>query len=118
MQVPRSDWDSRVAAIQDAVPSAYERLLVEAERGGDAQSHRIANFIAATHGRVTSHFSLMDLSALDVGMSDDVLLCIDAIRWGMPELHLLVPDGLRRVEAICDALQASLIDEACVNPRR
>ena len=31
-----------------------------------------------------------------VAISDDMLLCIDALRWGQSDLHSLVPDGDRR----------------------
>ena len=35
-------------------------------------------------------------------IDDDMLLCIDALRWGQSDLHSLVPDGDRRVRAVIE----------------
>jgi hypothetical protein len=32
------------------------------------------------------------LRAFDVAISDDMLYCLDALRWGRADLHTLVPD--------------------------
>ena len=47
-------------------------------------------------------FDLFELRAVDETISDDMLLCIDALRWGQSDLHSLVPDGDRRVRAVID----------------
>ena len=36
------------------------------------------------------------------GSSDDMLTCIDALRWGKADLFKLVPDGEQRVLAVLD----------------
>jgi hypothetical protein len=35
-----------------------------------------------------------------VAVSDDMLLCLDALRWARADLHSLVPDGDERVQAV------------------
>ena len=39
---------------------------------------------------------------MDVQIADDMLACIDALRWGKADLHKLVPDGERRVLAVLE----------------
>ena len=41
--------------------------------------------------------NLFDLRAVDVPISDDMLVCLDALRWGREDLHLLIPHGEQRV---------------------
>ena len=38
-----------------------------------------------------------ELRAVDVAISDDMLCCLDALRWAKADLHKLVPDGEKRV---------------------
>ncbi len=38
---------------------------------------------------------------LDIAISDDKLVCLDALRWGKADLFKLLPDGERRMKAIC-----------------
>ncbi len=40
-----------------------------------------------------------EMRAVDEAISDDMLLCIDALRWGQSDLYRLVPEGDRRVRA-------------------
>ena len=53
-------------------------------------------FIAAAYNGDAFPFDLFELRAVDEAISDDMLLCIDALRWGQTDLHSLVPDGDRR----------------------
>ena len=53
-------------------------------------------FIAATYNGEAFPIVLFELRAVDEAISDDMLLCIDALRWGQSDLHSLVPDGDRR----------------------
>jgi len=64
------------------------------------QARRVALFLAATHSGADYPFDLFELRALDVCISDDMLLCIDALRWGKADLGSLLPDGLSRVGAV------------------
>lgn len=63
---------------------------------------RRALFIAATYNGEAFPFDLFELRAVDEAISDDMLLCIDALRWGQSDLHSLVPDGDRRVRAVIE----------------
>ncbi|MBA3597229.1 MAG: hypothetical protein H0W40_07610 [Methylibium sp.] len=78
---------------------AYQRLLQLAETHDSGQIHRIALFIAATYNGEAFPFDLFELRAVDEAISDDMLLCIDALRWGQSDLYRLVPNGDRRVQA-------------------
>ena len=40
---------------------------------------------------------------MDVAISDDMLICLDALRWGRADLYKLVPEGEKRVLAVCEA---------------
>jgi hypothetical protein len=79
------------------------RLLLQAERSDAGQAGKIAQFIAATYNGTAYSFDLFDLRAVDVAVSDDMLACIDALRWGKSDLYNLVPDGDRRIQALCRA---------------
>jgi len=75
---------------------AAPRPLRLAEHHDSGQATRIAGFIASTyHGQVFP-FVLDELCTLDEAIADDMLLCIDALRWAQADLHTLVPDGDRR----------------------
>ena len=81
---------------------AYQRLLQLAETRDSDQVRRVALFIAATYNSEALPFDLFELRAVDEAISEDMLLCIDALRWGQSDLHSLVPDGDRRVRAVTD----------------
>ena len=75
---------------------AFLRLLLLAEHHESGQATRIAGFIASTYNGEAFPFDLFELRAAGVAISDDMLLCIDALRWGQADLYRLVPDGDRR----------------------
>ena len=75
---------------------AFQRLLQLAETRDSGQVRRVALYIAATYNGESFPFDLFELRAVDEAISDDMLLCIDALRWGQTDLHSLVPDGDRR----------------------
>ena len=81
---------------------AFLRLLQLAETRDSGQVRRVALFIAATYNGEAFPFDLFELRAVDEAISDDMLLCIDALRWGQSDLHSLVPDGDRRVRAVIE----------------
>jgi hypothetical protein len=81
---------------------AFQRLLQLAETRDSGQTRRIALFIASTYDGQAFPFDLFELRAVDEAISDDMLLCIDALRWGRCDLHSLVPDGDRRVRAVIE----------------
>ena len=81
---------------------AFLRLLLLAEHHDSGQATRIVGFIAATYNGQVFPFDLYELRMLDEAIADDMLLCIDALRWAQADLHTLVPDGDRRVRAVVE----------------
>lgn len=82
--------------------AAFERLLKLAEERDSGQIRRVANFIGCVYDGETYRWDPFELRMLDVEISDDMLTCLDALRWGQQDLSGLVPDGERRVR---DALR-------------
>lgn len=79
---------------------AFARLLTLAERYDSGQISRVAKFIAATYNGQAFPFDLYDLRAVDIAISDDMLVCLDALRWAKADLHTLVPEGDARVQRV------------------
>lgn len=99
----QEDWAARARAAQGAAAQAYARLLALAEKRDSGQVRRVAQFLASTYNGQAFPFDLYDLRAVDVEISDDMLVCLDALRWAKADLHTLVPDGATRIEAVCEA---------------
>ena len=102
---PDSDMQRMVLRKAEATAKgghAFERLLQLAETRDSGQVRRVASFIAATYNGEAFPFDLFELRAVDEAISDDMLLCIDALRWGRADLYSLLPDGDRRVRAVID----------------
>ena len=97
------EWARRAGLAQAAAAQAYARLLNLAETRDSGQIRRVAQFIASTYDGATFPFDLFELRTLDIAISDDMLVCLDALRWGKADLFKLAPDGERRVKAICAA---------------
>ena len=89
---------SRMATTSGA--QAFARLLSLAEERDSGQIVRVARFLAATYNGQAFPFDVFELRAVDVAISDDMLECLDALRWGRADLHTLVPDGDRRMQAV------------------
>jgi len=79
---------------------AFARLLSLAETGNSGQVRRVVQFIASTYNGEAFPFDLFELRGLDIAIGDDMLLCLDALRWAKTDLYRLVPDGARRVETV------------------
>ena len=73
-----------------------------AEERDSGQIPRIARFLAATYNGQAFPFDLFELRAVDIAISDDMLCCLDALRWGRADLHTLIPDGDARVRAVIE----------------
>ena len=102
---PRGDMDRvklRKSTATAKGGQAFLRLLDLAETHDSGQIHRVAAFIASTYNGQAFPFDLFELRAVDEAIGDDMLLCIDALRWGRVDLHSLVPDGDRRVRAVIE----------------
>jgi hypothetical protein len=81
---------------------AFGRLLQLAEERDSGQIPRIARFLAATYNGHAFQLDLFELRAVDIAISNDMLSCLDALRWGRADLHTLIPDGDARVRAVID----------------
>jgi len=79
---------------------AFARLLKLAESSDSGQMRRVAAFIAATFNGRTFPLDVFELRAVDVAISDDMLRCLDALRWARADLYTLVPDGEVRVRSV------------------
>ena len=99
----QEEWEQRATAAQAKAAQAFERLLALAEERSSGQGRRVAGFLASTFNGEAFPFDLFELRALDIAISDDMLLCLDALRWGKLDLHGLVPDGERRVMRVLEA---------------
>ena len=94
------DFEGRSRAAQAKAAHALDRLLKLAETRDSGQIRRVARFIAALYNGDAYPLDLFELRAVDVAISDDVINCIDALRWGRADLYKLVPDGQKRIEAV------------------
>ena len=81
---------------------AFARLLHLAECRDSGQIPRIARFLAATYNGQDFQLDLFELRAVDMAISDDMLCCLDALRWGRADLHTMIPDGDARVRAVIE----------------
>lgn len=98
----RADWQARARAAQGGAAQALARLLALSETRDTGQARRIAQFLASCYNGQAYPFDVFELRAVDVEISDDMLLCLDALRWAKSDLHTLVPDGERRIRTICE----------------
>jgi len=94
--------DARSRLATQAGAQAFARLLGLAEERNSGQIARIARFLAATYNGQAFQFNPFELRAVDIAISDDMLCCLDALRWGRADLHSLVPDGDARMRAVID----------------
>ena len=79
---------------------AFARLLKLAEERDSGQIARVARFVAATYNGAAFPLDPFELRAVDIAISDDMLRCLDALRWARADLHTLVPGGDARVRAV------------------
>ena len=79
---------------------AFARLLHLAEQRNSGQIVRVVGFIAATYNGDAFKLDPFELRAVDIAISDDMLSCLDALRWARIDLYRLVPDGDRRVKEV------------------
>ena len=81
---------------------AFARLLQLAETRDSGQIPRVARFLAATYNGQAFQLDPFELRAVDIAISDHMLCCLDALRWGRADLYTLVHEGDARVRAFID----------------
>ncbi len=94
------EWSRRATAVQAQAAHAFARLLEIAENSDTGQARRVSRFIAGTFNGRAYPFDLYDLRGLDVAIGDDMLVCLDALRWAKADLFNLVPNGETRVKGV------------------
>jgi hypothetical protein len=94
------EWNRRAMAAQGAAAHAFNRLLQLAETRNSGQVRRVAGILASLYNGTAFPLDPYELRALSVGIADDCIACLDALRWGKADLHTLVPDGAKRIEAV------------------
>lgn len=92
--------DARAQQAMTKGERAFARLLKLVESSDSGQTRRIAVFIAATFNGRTFPLDVFELRAVDVAISDDMLRCLDALRWARADLYTLVPNGEARVRSV------------------
>lgn len=93
-------YEDRSHQATHAGAQAFARLLALSEERDSGQIVRIARFLAATYNGTAFPLDPFELRAVDIAISDDMLCCLDALRWGRADLHTLVPDGDARMRAV------------------
>ena len=79
---------------------AFARLLKLAEERDSGQIVRVVRFVAATYDGAAFPLDPFELRAVDIAISDDMLRCLDALRWARADLYTLVSDGDTRVRDV------------------
>lgn len=93
------DWSDRAQA---QAAHALERLLGLAETRDSGQSRTVVRFIASTFNGQAFALDPFDLRTVDVAISEDMLICLDALRWGRADLYKLVSEGAKQILAVCE----------------
>lgn len=93
---------ARAQEIQGRAAQAFERIVSLAETQRSGQPRRVAGLIASLYAGDVFKMDPNDLRPLDVAISDDVLVCLDAIRWGRCGLEVLIPEGDKRVQRVLE----------------
>lgn len=101
LQMREAEHKSEAAELL-AIP-AFERLLKLTETRNSGQILKVATFLAATFNGDDFKFDLFELRAVDKQISDDMLACLDCLRWCTSDLYRLAPDGEKRVEKVIKA---------------
>lgn len=94
------ECENRGIAAQAKAAHAYARLLHLAETRDSGQIQYITRFLASTYNGTAFPWNPFELRGLDVDIGDDMLACLDALRWAKADLYRLVPNGDKRVEAV------------------
>lgn len=97
-EMARCDARTRQATL--ATAQAFTRLLQMAEERDSGQIQRIAHFLAATYNGQAFPFDLFEWRAVDVSNGDDMLCCLDALRWARADPYTLVPNCDARLRAV------------------
>lgn len=93
-------WDGRAVHARGLAKMSLARLLDLAQLDTSSAGRRVARFLASLFDAQAWPLDLGDLSAVDIGVSDDMLVCLDARRWNKGSLFELVANGDDRLQAV------------------
>lgn len=102
MSKPLEEEDRQAQQAQAQAALAYARLLTLAEHSDSDPAGVIARFLASAYSSVFK-LDVFELRRLDANLADDVLACIDALRWSQADLCKLVPNGETRIQRVIRA---------------
>ena len=94
-----AEWARRSNQESISATKAFDRLVRFAEFSETGQGRTVSRFIAALIG--ARPYDMYDLRLLDVDISDDMLVCMGALRWRGGSLVDLVPNGRERCVPLC-----------------
>ena len=95
------EWEDRATQAQARGAHAFARLLAIAEYEQGGQACVVAWFLTSLYDSTV----LLDpfaLRAVEVTVSDDMLACLDTLRWAKADLCELVPDGHTRLRRLVE----------------
>ena len=95
-------FEARASAAQAKGAQAFSRLLDLAVTKNSGQAKRVAQFLASTFNGTDFAWDPFELRGLDVAIGDDMLACLDTLRWAKADLCSLVPNGESRVLAVIE----------------
>lgn len=101
----QAEWADRARAATAAGTTAFNRLLELCESpitAGTGQASTVARLIAGLYNGEDFPIDPYALRSLDVAICDDVMACLDALRWGKQDLHTLVPRGDERTRTVLE----------------
>lgn len=88
----------RAQRAQGLAAHAFGRLLVIAEKQDNKEAQIVARFLASTSDGENFPFNPNYLRDVRTHVSDDILLCLDAIRWNLAKLIEIFPRAEGRLE--------------------
>jgi hypothetical protein len=100
------EWEHRATQAQARGAHAFARLLAIAENDQSGQACVVAWFLTS----LADSTVLLDpfgLRAVEVAVGDDILACLDTLRWAKADLCNLVPNGHTRLRRLVDRWSSS-----------
>lgn len=99
----QDEWRRRSLRAQASAAQALHRLLEIAEHSDSRQAYTVARFIASTFDGACHPWDPFDLREVDVAIAEDMMVCLEALRWGLADLHKLIPKGEARIQAAIES---------------
>lgn len=95
---------------------AFERLLSRAEEPGLRRDDSVLVFILTVSDWQSATLDISMLRRADIPVADDMLVCLEALRWIKGDLCDVVGDGRRRVHALRERANMDPSGKPGLNP--